>query len=275
MIKDWNNLRYLLALYEGGTMKRAAELLDTSSSTVSRHVRSLSEDCQEMLAKQTKGEAWTITPKGLKLVKMATDLSFNFSNLDTSDQEEQVTRVAITSLDFVLTYYLAPNLPQLLNEVPNIEVSLLSSDRRLSLAFNEADIALRFGRPCEGQLVAKRICSMPMRVWKPKGRDATDWVGMSEDLDWTPDMEMGRAVFGRDPIVRTSSYAAAKRTACSLGLGTIGPDVIMGAGETFAADPSQTVEREVWSVIHESRRMDKTLDKVKEWLDHVFDTVVD
>lgn len=271
MIKDWNNLRYLWALREGGTMRRAGEMLGTSATTVSRHVKTLTEEVGQTLAIQSKGEDWMLTPYGGKLVDLAAEFNQRVVDIDRMGNEDQTARISITSLDFVLTYYLAPHMQDLVRIMPKLKVSLLSSDRRLSLAFNEVDLALRFGRPDEGNLVAKRLCKIGMKLWQPKQGRTQNWVGMTEDLDWTPDMQMAREVFGRGPAIRTSSYTAAKRTAMALGYATIGPDAVMGNCEALVACPEGvSVDREIWSVVHESRRLDRNLAAVKEWVDGLF-----
>lgn len=271
MIKDWNNLRYLWALREGGTMRRAAEMLGTSPTTVSRHIRTLTEEFGQILALQTRGEDWTITPEGNKLVDLAADFNRKVASLDRQKPTDKHPSISITSLDFVLTYYLAPHISGLLEKTPYLNVALLSSDRRLSLAFNEVDLALRFGRPEEGQLVTKKLYTVNMRIWQPVRGGTIHWVGMSEDLDWTPDMKMARDFFGCAPTVRTSSYSAAKQAAIDLGYCTIGPDVVMADCPHLVEAPGgTTVAREIWSVIHESRRHDQNLIATKQWLEGLF-----
>ncbi|MDA9207362.1 LysR family transcriptional regulator [Octadecabacter sp.] len=270
MIKDWNDLRYLLALQEGGTMKRAAELLHTSASTVSRHIQHLSENCGDMLVQPTKGEVWALTPLALKLTAVARGFDEDLSLLN-EPKSEQSLNISITSLDFVLTYFLAPELKSARLAMPHLNLSLLSSDKRLSLAFGEADVALRFGRPDEGQLVSKRVASVPFRIWRNKQNTTSDWVGMIEAFDWTPDMQLAYQVFGKPPLFRASSYAAAKKAAVSIGVNTIGPDAVLAACSKFEKDDTiGPVDRELWRVIHESRRLDKNLQQFNAWLDELF-----
>ncbi len=266
MIKDWNDLRYLLALEEGGTMKRAAELLNTSATTVSRHIQHLAENCDEMLAQPTKGEAWTLTPFALRLTDIGKDFADQLSGLNdvAADQSESVS---ITSLDFVLTYFLAPELKAARLHMPNVNIALLSADKRLSLAYGEADVALRFGRPEEGQLVSRRVAAIPFWIWRNVETKSSDWVGMVESLDWTPDMR----VFGKPPLVRATSYAAAKKAAIAIGVNTIGPDAVLAKCTKFKRDDAVgPVDRDLWRVIHESRRLDRTLQQFSQWIDELF-----
>lgn len=252
-------------------MKRAAELLDTSATTVSRHIRSLTEEFGTMLAYHNKGEDWVLTQEGLHLVEVAADLNRRMFELNEGPDAKNRPSITITSLEFVLTYLLAPRLPDLRKANPNLDVSLFSSDKRVSLAFGEADIALRFGRPTEGQLVAKRLTDISFYAWHPVGAKNDRWVGMTEEFDWTPDMQMGRKIFGRPPSVRASSYAASKEAAAALGYGTVGPSAVMqDCPELQKDERGLKATRELWVVFHESRRFDHALISVKTWIDDMF-----
>ncbi|WP_299144054.1 LysR family transcriptional regulator [uncultured Tateyamaria sp.] len=270
-MRDWNDLQYLLALKEGGTMKRAAELLETNPTTVSRHIKRLSKKHGQMLFSQYKGEGWRMTTAGRKLAEMAEEFARKMDEFSSAAPGESEEVVTITSLDFLTTYYLAPRVHELTRLHPNISLILAGSDKRLSLAFREADIALRFGRPMEGQLVAHKVADVQFRLWQPAVGEAHEWVGMTDDRDWTPDMVLGFTEFGKPPILRVSSYAAARRAAATMGYATVGPDAVMArCPELRAWTEAEGVTREVWSVIHESRRLDQTLAAVRNWTDSVF-----
>lgn len=253
-------------------MKRAGELLNTSPTTVSRHITALAKECGEMLAQPTKGDVWTLTPYAFELIRVAEQFVEQLSQLGKGEGQPPQKEISITSLDFVLTYYLTPALKDARQKMPDVQFSLLSSDRRLSLAFGEADIALRFGPPGDGQLLAKRIAILPFRIWRNTSSKSTDWVGMSEDLEWTPDMQLGMKVFRKPPLVRTTSYAAAQRAALALGCNTIGPDAVFGDDKILKQDDHVgCADRELWRIVHESRRLDSTLQTCKDWIDTLFE----
>lgn len=271
-IKDWNNLRFLLALHEGGTMKRAGALLETSPTTVSRHIQELAKECNEMLAQPKKGEVWSLTPYALELVAVADRLVAQLSRLNAADTMEHQKHVSITAEDFILTAYVAPAMNSGLDVMPDIDVSLLcGGDRPLSLAFGEADIALRFEQPQEGQLRSKKVATIPFRIWRNTQNKTNNWVGMSEEMDSLPDMQHGYATFGKPPIIRTSCYSAAKNAAVAVGFNTIGPDAIFtGCTALKSDDQAGYVDRDLWRIIHESRRLDRTLETCKDWVDSIF-----
>ena len=265
---DWNDLKYVLALRDGGTMKQAAVLLKTDPTTVSRHVKRISTLLNTDLFRMMKGGNWVLTPRGVEVTILAQKFKENLDKLylGSTEQEESET-VIVTSLEFVLTHYLAPHLDAGLTCFPDTKISLVGSDKRLSLAYGEVDVALRFGRPTEGQLLASKIADISFEMFATNGTIPNDWVGLQEDLDWTPEMRLGHEHFGKPPMVRVSCFAAAREVAVATGLAVIGPDVVMRSGSQLMKVPSSPhVEREVWSVIHETRRNSQRLGAVREWI---------
>lgn len=265
---DWNDLKYVLALRDGGTMKQAAVLLKTDPTTVSRHVKRISTLLNTDLFRMMKGGKWVLTPRGVEVTILAQKFKENLDKLYLGNAElDESETINITSLEFVLTHYLAPYLDGGLACFPDTKISLVGSDKRLSLAYGEVDIALRFGRPTEGQLLTSKIADVSFEMFAKNGVTSTDWIGMQEDLDWTPEMRLGHEHFGKPPVVRVSCFAAAREVAAATGLAAIGPAVVMLSGSKLVKLPnSPQVEREVWSVIHETRRHSQRLSAVREWI---------
>lgn len=265
---DWNDLKYVLALRDGGTMKRAAAFLKTDPTTVSRHIKRISTQLNADLFHLSKGGQWSLTPRGTELTILAQQFRDNLNRLhlgDTSLGESET--VVITSLEFVLAHYLAPRVLGGIKSFPDTKISLLGSDKRLSLAYGEADIALRFGRPTEGQLLTSKVADVSFDIFIVPGYAPDNWIGMAEGLDWTPEMRLGFQHFGAPPRLRVSSFAAAREAAIATGFAAVGPGVIMRQGQRLEPMAgAETVTRSVWSVIHETRRYSQRLLAVRDWI---------
>lgn len=265
---DWNDLQYVLALKEGRTMKQAAVRLKTDPTTVSRHIKRVSSRFGTDLFKMRKGGHWEMTSHGAELTILAQSFKNGLDQLNGDDgvSAENET-IVITSLEFMLTHYLAPHIADGIRCFPETKLSLVGSDKRLSLAYGEADIALRFGRPTEGQLIASKIADVSFEAFARPGVAPKGWIGMQEDLDWTPEMQLGLNHFGKLPALRVSSFAAAREASIATGLAAVGPAVIMQSG--YHLEPLQNVTpvlREVWSVIHETRRTNQRLLAARSWI---------
>ena len=79
-------------------------------------------------------------------------------------------------------------------------------------------------------------------------------------------MALAKDYFGCEPTIRVSSFAAARNAAISLGLCVVGPTAVMArsAGLVRVGD-SDGVDREVWSVVHESKRNSPSIAVVRKW----------
>jgi len=64
-MQNWNDLIYCLALAEYKTMGKAAKVLRTNATTVSRHINSLSETYQQPIFIKD-GQEWRPTKFGLR-----------------------------------------------------------------------------------------------------------------------------------------------------------------------------------------------------------------
>ena len=265
---DWNDLQYVLALRDGGTMKQAAALLKTDPTTVSRHIKTLSQRFDQNIFELEKSGQWKLTPTGDELVLLAEMFKNRLDSLQSTESELAPDQtITVTSLEFLLAHYIASSMNRPISGYPNVGLRLIGSDRRLSLAYGEADIALRFGRPVEGQLLASKIASIEFSVYAYPGKSPTEWIAMHEDLDVLPEMKLGFSIFGVPPSIRVTSYAAAREAAKATGLAAIGPCVVLQQGGflTRVSDIAP-VYRGVWSVIHETRRFSKQLKVTRDWL---------
>lgn len=272
---NWNGFQYVLALHEGGTMRQAAELLGTNATTVSRHIKRMSEQHGTMLFSMQKGGNWEITPDGKELLRLALEFKVKLDRLKLIEGEsDDRQEIIVTSVEFLLAEYLTPQVGKCVRDFPQIDISLIGADRRLSLAYGQAHLALRLGRPTEGNLVASKIAEIPFGCWVPRDKPhVRDWVGLPEELDWTPEMELGYKVFGRPPRYRVSSFDALQKAAVSGGFAAVGPCIVMCRnGLLVPKDNTESVQREVWSVIHESNKLNSGLQQVRQW---ARDTIVD
>lgn len=265
---NWNDLQYVLALRDGRTIKHAAHLLRTNPTTVSRHIKSLTQELGTTLFAPHKDGTWHITAEGRKLARIAEDLKAGLASLaDDQDMDQEPRSVKITSLEFLLTHYIAPHIRPDTPALRGVELSLYAADRRLSLAYGEADIALRFGRPTEGQLLAAKVADVGFHVYHGTSELPGDWVGLPEEFDWLPEMQLGFAVFGKPPAVRVSAFATARETALASQFAAVGPAVVMLNNPRMqVSKDTPGIAREVWSVIHETRRHSKQLATIREWI---------
>ncbi|WBG93048.1 transcriptional regulator GcvA (plasmid) [Pantoea piersonii] len=126
------------------TFTATAEELFITQSAVSHQLKNLEEMWGLQLFQ--RGKTLSLTPAGEALAPLVREF---FNKLDTtlSDLREQNGRVRLrvnTTYSFALKWLL-PRLPALARLHPEILVSLESSDKAISFAGKESDVAIRFG----------------------------------------------------------------------------------------------------------------------------------
>ena len=267
----WDDLRYLLALDENGSLIKAAKQLRTNPTTVSRHIKRLSETYKKTLVTRQPNGEWQLTKEGGVFAETAKRcfLEINALNGESAKASPEIT---ITTIDFVGDYILTPRISDMLSRPNGIDLTIDMRDRNMSLAFGEADLAVRLGRPTSGKLVASKLTDLDMNVFSFDGTGRKHWVGLPSQFDWVPEMQLGLEVFGCKPILRVGSFASMRGIALRHNLACIGPSLMMHGwnGLEPMSNSHAPAVREVWSVFHESRRHDEALMQARDWVKQCF-----
>lgn len=156
---NWNDLRYFLAVVRTASLTQAARVLKVSQPTVGRRLKAL-EDCLGVRLLERQQNEISLTGVGERLVAYAEQMErgsheLERSVLEQAETEEEAFRVtAISSVALFLTLHWK----RIRRQCEGVELEIISTGERLSLARNEADMALRMGRvPKRGNLVSRRV----------------------------------------------------------------------------------------------------------------------
>ncbi len=273
---NWDDLRFVVALARYGSMANAARHLRTNTATVSRRIKRLNQSADTVLFQKGATE-WELTPEGQRLYDLAASFGEELESFEASSHtsERAVQTVRVTSLEFLNALVLSPAIKSFRQNHPNIALELSATDRNVSLAYGEADIALRLSRPSEGRLVARRIADIKMGVFGQKGSKDNDWIGLPYELDWTPEMKNGHAHFGCEPALRISSFVGILTAMEETGLSGIAPQFLADAcGPYELLQPKEErCIREVWMLVHETRKNDLGIRNTCKWIENSFGAI--
>jgi DNA-binding transcriptional LysR family regulator len=142
---DWNDLRYFLAVAEGGSTLAAGRALRVSQTTVARRVASLEEALGLPLFEKRQA-GYALTPAGEELLERARQVqaaATGFADAAAAQTRETSGTVRITTQDIFAVTLLAPMLRELHERHPEILIELDDSQHFRDLGEGEADIALR------------------------------------------------------------------------------------------------------------------------------------
>ena len=158
-LDDWNLLRSFIAVYEVGTLTQAARLLGATQPSLGRHVRELERVLGEALFVRRPGRLEP-TDRGRALYAAAAPMkasALEAGRLLVQADQRPVGTVRVAVSEVYATHVVAPLAAQWLAEEPGLEIELSVSNRSDNLLRREADIAVRFFRPEQDDVIAVRV----------------------------------------------------------------------------------------------------------------------
>lgn len=155
-LDDWNLLRSFIAVVECGTLTEAARRLATTQPSVGRHVRELEGLLGEALFTRLPGrlkptQRAHALHEAVAPMKLAT---LRATQLFADARAVLVGTVRIAVSEVYASHVVAPLAAQWLAEQPELEIELSVSNRADNLLRRDADIAVRFFRPEQDDVIA-------------------------------------------------------------------------------------------------------------------------
>lgn len=164
---DWDKLRIFHAVADAGSLTHAGDKLNLSQSAVSRQIRALEESLDATLFHR-HARGLILTEQGELLFDATSAMS---KRLDATaarirDSEDEVFGVLRVTTTFGFgTLWLAPRLPKLYEQYPDLNIDLMLEERVLDLPMREADVAIRMKEPSQADLIRKRLMTVQMQLY--------------------------------------------------------------------------------------------------------------
>lgn len=177
-LSDWNLLRSFVAVVDTGTLTGAAERLGSTQPSVGRHVRALEKALGETLFVRLPGRL-TPTAQGLALYEVAARMRDAAREI-TQGLEPDGTAAAtpapiggvvrITTGEVLGVKVLPALLAPLLQQHPQLEIELVVSNTTENLRRREADIAVRFYRPTQDDVITSHLGQVEIGLYVRRDR---------------------------------------------------------------------------------------------------------
>ena len=290
-INDWADLRVFLAIVDGQTLLNSAANLGMSQPTVGRRLAAFEARLGLPLFVRT-GRRMALTDGGQAILEGARSMEREMNAIRrTLDGQSQgfYGGVTISAMEGTGSQWLIPVLASLKEKYPDIQVELNIESRQVDLLGREADLALRFGRPLQLDLIARKLTDIEFGVYASKGYlRGLDAIETMEDLQR---VEWVRGQFGSDRrdvvtdyILRSNpqgfglgDYAIAMTTnsptaqlaavQAGIGAGVLSHRWAGGDGELVNVLPGLVMAHyELWLVTHEGLRHSA---RIKAVADHI------
>lgn len=194
---DWDDLRYILAVYDHGSALAAANKLGVNASTVQRRVGRFEEQNGVRLFERLQsGYSPTSECEALVLASREIDESVARIGREILGRDLRLEgRLAVTSTDSFVNEIMVRHLDEFHTLHPNIKLELTVTNARLNLSRQDADIAIRPSVNPQDTLVGKRVANLGFGIYAaaeleaslPKNPVVEDlktqkWLGAGEAL---------------------------------------------------------------------------------------------
>jgi len=164
---DWDKLRIFHAVADAGSLTHAGDVLKLSQSAVSRQIRALEEGLDSILFHR-HARGLILTEQGELLFEATKTMTRTLESAAARirDAEDEVFgELRVTTTTGFGTLFLAPRLPSLYAQYPDLKIDLMLEERVLDLPMREADVAIRMKEPSQADLIRKRLMTVNMRLY--------------------------------------------------------------------------------------------------------------
>ena len=275
---NWNDLQYILAVAETGTLSGAARRLGVNHATVLRRISAFELDRGTELFERT-GQGYRLRAEAHPILEDLRDIARTMERVERSihtsrDPLEGVLR--ITTTDSVAKSVMTRPLNLFRATFPNVQLQLSVTNSRLNFDKLDADLTIRPARELSPDLEGRRVCDLAFKVYggvaylaerETASPEEHDWLGVTETLAQSP---VGTWLSEHAPesriVCRADSFVTlADAAANGLGLAMI-PTCL---GETYSSltPASRFPDRLVTGLWVAAHRDLRTSERARTFLD--------
>ncbi len=262
---NWDDLRFVLAVADHGSVAAAARRLGVNHTTVLRRTHAF-EEANKIRLFERLPTGYVLTAEGEQLVAAARSIDDTVASIERRIAGRDLKLegvIRVTTTDTFMASVLPRHLASFRGEHPRIAIELVLTNHRLNLTKRDADVAIRPARALPAPLIGKRVSDIGFAVYGAKtyleGRPADalasdhTWLSGDEILanarvaDWmqrhVPD---ARIAFSADSFVSLHQAAVA-------GLGLVALPCCLGDAEpalTRLKAPMDDLGTGLWVLTH-------------------------
>ena len=182
-LRDWDDLRFFLAVYETGSFTRACARLRTDQSTVSRRIAAMEHQLgAKLFDRHGRGMRPTPAARGIAgcagPIQDAVDtIERRFGGIDG----DLTGVVKIAATEGLAAGWLTPQMVEFQLGSPGILIEIQAGNEQADLSRREADIAIRLTAPGEPQLVGQLVGKISFGLYTVQAYEAI--FGLPASLD--------------------------------------------------------------------------------------------
>lgn len=277
---EWDDLRYVLAVAEGGSLSKAAVTLKVSHPTVFRRIQQIEEKLGTRLFER-HSNGYVITPAGEEARALALRLRDDVLDLEqrlAGHDNRPSGVVRITTTDTLGTLVLPHVFAGVRQDNPGLVLEVSIAKEFLSLARREADIAIRASNQPTETLIGRRLGTLTSSIYaaesligRTKGLKLTeqDWIGFDDSLSHLASAKWMAKEIPPERIVYRANLLTAVWGAARAGVGlAILPSYmgVCGQGLTRIGESLPEWDTGLWVLTHrdlkDQPRIRSTVDSI-------------
>ncbi|WP_320823024.1 LysR family transcriptional regulator [Reinekea sp.] len=167
---DWNDLKYLIAVSDKGSLKTAAKHLGVNHTTVWRKMQSLEAqlDCQLFTASRS---GYRLTEAGEAILADARRMESLADSIRFQSQARLTEirgLIRLTAPGEIAFGFLPKIIAEFQVTYPRVEFEILEETRSLNISNREADIAIRATSEIPDNLIGRKIRDIPWALFASK-----------------------------------------------------------------------------------------------------------
>jgi DNA-binding transcriptional LysR family regulator len=263
---DWDDLRFFIAVTQGGSIAAAARQLATNHSTVLRRLASLERAVGQRLFKRLR-TGYRLTSAGEELRERLAGVAEQIESAQRHLESPGQRVLRVTSTDTLMQGILMPLLAKFRSANPAIRLQLVVNNAFLSLTRQEADVAIRPSNDPPGNLIGRRAgyietaAYASRKYWNARGKqlDACDWIVPAPSLAHLAQARWAEQHIPAERISVTADSLVGMRDAVKAGLGAAMLLTFLADGDSELLQiqpPDPGMNTDVWILTHADLKQD-------------------
>jgi DNA-binding transcriptional LysR family regulator len=282
---DWDDLRYVLAVGNAGSLAGAARKLGVNHTTVLRRVGALEQRLGLRLFDRLP-TGYVLTAGGEQLITAARDIDATVTVLERklAGQDLRLAgTVRVTTTDTVMGSILPEIIAEFRNSHPGIRIEIAVSNLMFNLTKREADVAIRPATDPPEMLIGRRIAGVAFAIYgspaylarRDEAQQLADhqWVAPDDSLADTAVAKWMRTHLPQADITFAADSLLALRQAAQAGLGLAALPCYLGDTSSDLVcmhQPIPELQTALWILTHSDLRHTARIRAFTEFAGNAF-----
>jgi DNA-binding transcriptional LysR family regulator len=262
---EWDDLRYVLAVANAGSLAGAARSLGVNHTTVLRGISAFEKRLGVRLFERLPS-GYALTTGGEELIAAARQIEDKVTNLErkVAGQDLRLSGlVRVATTDTLMGSILPEILAEFRAAQPGIGIEIALSNIMVNLTKRDADVAIRPAKDAPETLVGRRIANIAFAIYGSphylaKRRTIDDlaahrWVGPNDSLSDTSVAHWMRSELPESEITLRTDSLLGLRQAAQAGLGLAALPCYLGdssPGLVCVHRPIPAMQTALWILTH-------------------------